>query len=329
MNKQKQKLIVILGPTATGKTKLAVDLARKFNGEIISADSRQVYKGMDLGTGKDLAEYGPQGQNLAKNRASAKAPKGSKRALGVRYHLIDINGPKTVFNVAKYQKLAKQAINSIQQKGELPFLVGGTGLYIDAIVKGYEFNQLKVIKLKVESIRKKLDKLTLDQLLSRLKKIDPVTYNKIDQKNRRRVQRALEIYYESGKTKSELDKQSAPGYDMLILGVKFPLEELYRRIDKRLKERLKEGMISEVKKLHKAGVSWKRLDEFGLEYRFVSRYLRGLITKEEMEEQLRLAIHHFAKRQLTWFKRNQDIKWIKDKKEAEKLIKAFNKKRSV
>lgn len=318
-----KKLVVILGPTATGKTKVAVALARKFNGEIISADSRQVFKGMDLGTGKDLAEYGPQGASRALKVASGRAKLSPTMTAGVPYHLIDIIRPMAEFSVAKYQKLANKAIGEVQSRGRLPLLVGGTGLYIDAIIKGYEFAQVESKKLKVESVRKRLDKLSLAQLLSKLKKIDLETYNKIDQKNRRRVQRALEIYYQTGKTKSETEKQNPPDYDILIIGIKFPLEKIYARIDKRLDDRLEEGMIKEIKKLHRAGVSWKRLDDFGLEYRFVSRYLRGMISQDEMHQQLKNAIHHFAKRQLTWFKRNEDIKWVENEAQAEKLIKKF------
>lgn len=313
MENNHKKLIVIVGPTATGKTRLAVKLARKFKGEIISADSRQVYCGMDIGTGKDLAEYGvdksPRGHSGAK--------KGPKQ---VPYHLIDIIRPKTQFNVAKYQKLAYKAIAEVQNSNKIPFLVGGTGLYVDSVVKGIQLpKRVKDIK----QIRLKLDKLSLKQLLSRLQKIDPETFKVIDQKNRRRVQRALEIYYETGKKKSAQQGMIKPDLDVLILGIKFPLEKIYYKIDSRLEARIKEGMVKEIKKLRKQGVSWKRLDEFGLEYRYVSRYLRGLLTYDEMVEQLRNAIHHFAKRQLTWFNRNKDIVWIENISDAETRIKKF------
>ncbi|MFA6526100.1 MAG: tRNA (adenosine(37)-N6)-dimethylallyltransferase MiaA [Candidatus Buchananbacteria bacterium] len=321
MPSSKPKLIVILGPTATGKTKLAVSLARKFKGEIISADSRQVYRGMDIGTGKDLREYGLKSPSVASKRASGRASGGSKTASAVPYHLIDIIRPQADFNVAKYQKLAYKAIGDVQSRGKLPMLVGGTGLYIDAVIKGYEFMEHGTYNIK--QIRQKLEKLTLAQLLVKLKKIDSETFDKIDKKNRRRVQRAVEIFYETGKTKSEIDKKSPPDYDILVLGIKYPLEKIYGKIDKRLSGRMKEGMIREVKSLRQQGVSWKKLDGFGLEYRYVSRYLRGQITEAEMLEQLKNAIHHFAKRQLTWFKRNQDIIWISGAIEAEKAIKKF------
>ncbi|MFA6422395.1 MAG: tRNA (adenosine(37)-N6)-dimethylallyltransferase MiaA [Candidatus Buchananbacteria bacterium] len=319
--KQNKKFIVILGPTATGKTKLAVKLALKFKGEIVSADSRQVFRGMDIGTGKDLKEYVVA--SGASRGQSAKASKGSKKPAKVPYHLIDIISPNTSFNVAKYQKLAYRAIAEAQKAGNTPFLVGGTGLYIDAITKGFVFNKNDTKKLK--EIRQKLDGKTLPQLLSLLKKIDPETYNKIDQKNRRRVQRALEIYYQTGKTKFESDRQSNPDLDILILGIAMPIEKIYKKIDSRLETRIQEGMIKEVKKLRKRGVSWKKLDEFGLEYRYVSRYLRGILDYNEMIEQLKNEIHHFAKRQVTWFKRNENIIWIKNYREALREIKNFSK----
>jgi len=334
------KLVVVLGPTATGKTKLAVGLADKFNGEVISADSRQVFRGMDLGTGKDLADYyicplsvktGLKSAHGAKLGQSGRGLKGSKKPRQVPYHLIDIISPKTEFNVYKYQKLAYGAIEKVQKQGKLPLLVGGTGLYINAVIKGYEFQSHEAQNRKygadniknLKQLRLKLDKLTLAQLLARLKKIDPETYQKIDQKNRRRVQRALEIYYQSGQKKSEHDKQAGSKYDLLILGIDFPIDEITRRINLRLDTRLKDGMVKEIKKLHRQGVSWKRLDEFGLEYRYISRYLRGFLTYEQAIEELKKEIRRFAKRQLTWFKRNQDIIWLKTQTQAEKAIRKF------
>lgn len=295
------KLVVILGPTACGKTKIATVLAHKYNGEIVSADSRQVYKGMDIGTGKDLADY---------------TINGSK----VPYHLIDIVDPETNFNVAQYQKLAYQAIDNILSRGKVPFLVGGTGLYIDAVTKNYQFNEITPDKQEV--IRKKLDKWSLERLLKELKLKDPATFEKIDQKNRRRVQRALEIFLETGESKKK-NPLGDVKYDIFFIGVKYPLEKIYQKIDSRLADRVDAGMIAEVKKLRKAGVSFKRLDDFGLEYRYVSRYLKGELSHDEMILQLKQAIHHFAKRQLTWFKRNKNIIWVPSLTEAHRLLKKF------
>ncbi|MFA6227873.1 MAG: tRNA (adenosine(37)-N6)-dimethylallyltransferase MiaA [Patescibacteria group bacterium] len=328
-----KKLIVILGPTATGKTRLAVALARRFGGEIISADSRQVYRGMDIGTGKDLQEYVLTGSAVKSTGRTGRALKGhSGRVLGghkttgnMPYHLIDIIQPMTPFNVAKYQKLAYRSIEGVLARGKVPILCGGTGLYIDAVTRGYEFGGALADK-ELKALRNRLDKLSLPRLLARLKKIDLPTYKTIDRKNRRRVQRAVEIYYQTGRKKSVGDRPVKSDYDLLIIGVKFPLAEIYRRIDSRLETRIKEGMIKEIKKLRRQGVSWKRLEEFGLEYRYVSRYLRGLIGYREMLEQLRNEIHHFAKRQLTWFKRNKDIVWVNEPQEAERAIDGFLKK---
>lgn len=357
---KKEKLVVILGPTATGKTKLAVSLALKYDGEIVSADSRQVFRGMDLGTGKDLADYivdlskknGRELQNIinsyqldnsdktaglakiplkkghrAPNGISAVVTRGHLKSFKVPYHLIDIIEPMTPFNVAKYQKLAYKAIDGIISKNRLPFLVGGTGLYLDAVVENFIFGSV-VSKADLEKIRQRLDRLTLSQLLGLLKKVDPETYKIIDKKNRRRVQRAVEIYESSGQKKSAVSNRGQRPYQTLIIGLKFPLEEIYKKIDSRLDNRLREGMVTEIKRLRQKGVSWKRLEEFGLEYRYVSRYVRGLIDYETMIEQLKTEIHHFAKRQLTWFRRNQDIFWIDSLKTADKLIKDFLKNKN-
>ncbi|MEI6627528.1 MAG: tRNA (N6-isopentenyl adenosine(37)-C2)-methylthiotransferase MiaB [bacterium] len=301
------KLVVVVGPTACGKTKIGAQLAHKFDGEIVGADSRQVFRGMTIGTGKDLADY---------QIGRAKVP----------YHLIDIVNPNTDFNVSKFQKRAYRAINGIMAQGKLPFLVGGTGLYVDAVTKGYNFAGAKVTDAEIKLIRIKLEKMTLAQLLAQLKKCDPKTFEIIDQKNRRRVQRALEIFLTTGGSKAENIANQKPPYDVLYLGVKFSLEEIYQRIDSRLEARIKEGMVKEINRLRKQGVSWKRLDDFGLEYRFISRYLRGKLTYEQAIEELKLAIHYFAKRQITWFKRNQNIHWITSIQEGEKLVKSFIKK---
>ncbi|MFA6254453.1 MAG: tRNA (N6-isopentenyl adenosine(37)-C2)-methylthiotransferase MiaB [Patescibacteria group bacterium] len=292
------KVVVVLGTTSAGKTKLAVKLAKKFNGEIISADSRQVYQGMDIGTGKDLAEYGK-----------------------VPYHLIDVADPKAQFTVARWQKSAYEAINDILKRGKLPIVCGGTGLYISALVEGYNLSETRDQR---PEIRDRLDNLSLKQLLIKLKKVDSKTFGVIDKKNRRRVQRALEIYYQSGIPKSEQPKNQKPPYEFLQLGMTFPKPFLHQRIDQRLKHRLeKEGMIAEIKRLHRQGVSWQRLDDFGLEYRFVSRYLKKEINQEEMFSSLSRAIKDFAKRQMTWFRRDKKILWLKNYKQAEILVKKF------
>ena len=330
-NGVKGKIIVILGPTSSGKTKLAVKLAKKYNGEIVSADSRQVYRGMDVGTGKDLAEYIIKSQiPSTKSQINSKFKIQNSKLRMIPYHLIDVISPKKQFTVADYQKMAYKAIEDILSRGKLPIICGGTGLYISAVVEGFQFPMLKATSYKLQATRNRLDKLTLKQLLQKLKQVDPKTYKIIDRNNRRRVQRGLEIYYQTGQPKSAWLKKQPPPYDFLLLGLSFPQEILRQRINQRLKHRLeKEGLISEVKRLHQQKVSWKRLEDFGLEYRWVSRYLQGKIDSEGMYQKLLKAIVDFAKRQMTWFsrqlsgKRGKGIKWIRNQKEAEGLIAKF------
>ena len=291
----KEKVLVIVGPTASGKTKLAVGLARRFNGEIVSADSRQVYRGMDIGTGKDLKEYGT-----------------------IKYYCIDIASPKRQFTVAQFKRCAEAAIQDIVKRGRLPIVVGGSGLYISALVDGL---QLQTGKPDAE-IRKRLGKKTLVQLLALLKRVDLTTYKVIDKKNRRRVERALEIYYQTGKRKSQIARRTVSPYDFLQIGVVVPKEKLKKNIAKRLQQRLEQaGMIDEVRRLRRQGVNFKRLEDFGLEYRYIARYLQKKITYEEMVEQLQKAIWQFSKRQMTWFKRDPRIIWVTIGREAVSQIK--------
>jgi len=293
MNK---KLIVILGPTSSGKSDLAVRLAKKFNGEIISADSRQVYKGMDIGTGKI-----------------------TKREMrGIPHYLLDVASPKRKFTVIQYRKLALEAINKIQRKNKIPFLVGGTGFYIQAVIDGILIPEV----LPDWQLRKKLGKKPVEKLYQILKKLDPKRAKTIERKNKRRLIRALEIIIKTKKPVPSLKKQPLP-YPVLMIGIKKSFKELKKLIKKRLLKRLKQGMVSEVKKLRKSGVSWKRLDEFGLEYRYLSRYLQGKLNKQDMIEKLQKESEHFAKRQMTWFKRDKRIKWVKNYNIADNLAKNF------
>jgi len=302
--KNDKKIIVILGPTASGKTKLAVELAEKFNGEIVSADSRQVYRGMDIGTGKDLAEY------------------------SVPYHLIDVVNPKLRFDLAQYQKLAFAAIDDILGRGKLPILAGGSGLYLQAVVENYKLSEAK----KDLTLRKELEKLSAVELFLKLKKLAPKLAEKLnqsDKNNKRRLTRYLEIVGQDQNFKSRAGKRK---YDAIIIGINYSRDTLKQRIFKRLLERLKEqNMIGEVEALHRQGLSWKRLEEFGLEYKFIALYLQGKLQYEEMVEKLNQAIYQFAKRQLTWFKRwekqGANINWVKDNKKIEKLVKDYLEKR--
>jgi tRNA dimethylallyltransferase len=288
------KLIVIVGPTSSGKTDLSIKLAKKFNGEVISADSRQVYKGMDIGTGKIT----------------------KKEMQSIPHYLLDVVSPKTRFDVVKYRKLALKAIAKIQKKNKLPILVGGTGFYIQAVIDGIIIPPVKPDW----KLRKKLEKKTSLELFKRLKKLDFKRAKTIEKDNKRRLVRALEIIIKTKKPVPKLKKQPLKA-DILILGIKKDQKELKQLIEKRLLKRLKQGMIAEVKKLHKQGVSWKRLEEFGLEYRYLALYLQNKLSKQEMIKKLQKEIEHYAKRQTTWFKREKRIKWIKSYKETERLLK--------
>jgi tRNA dimethylallyltransferase len=298
--KSKNKILVILGPTASGKTSLAVRLAEKFNGEIVSADSRQVYRGMDIGTGKDLSEY------------------------SVPYHLIDVVSPKIRFDLAKYQEAAFKAIDGILKRGKLPILAGGSGLYLQAVIDNYRLSDIKSDLV----LRKKLDKLNALELFKKLEELAPkmaAKLNQSDKNNKRRLIRYLEILGQDKNFKSRIGKKK---YQALLIGVNISREVLQQRILKRLIDRLKDqDMVGEIKKLRNGGLSWKKLEEFGLEYRFIALYLQNKLQYDEMIEKLNLAIYQFAKRQLTWFKRwekqGAKINWLKDNKKIEKLVKTF------
>jgi len=291
-----KKLITILGPTASGKSALAVKLARKFKGEVISADSRQIYKGMDIGTGKIT----------------------KKEMEGIPHYLLDVVSPKKRFNVIQYRDLALKSIDKIFQRKKIPILCGGTGFYIQSIIDGIIIPEVKPDW----KLRKKLEKKSIKELFGMLKKLDSKRAKNIDKNNPRRLIRAIEIVLKTKKPVPDFQK-NPPVYPVLILGVKKEKEELKKLIEKRLLKRLEQGMIEEVKKLKKSGVSWKKLEEFGLEYRYIGQYLQGKLKYEEMVQLLQKAIEHFAKRQMTWFKRDKRIKWVKSYQQAEKLVKKF------
>ncbi len=291
------KLIVILGPTSSGKTDLAIKLAKKFSGEIVSADSRQVYKGMNIGSGKIT----------------------KKEMQGIPHYLLDIADPKKKFTVSQYQKLASIAIKKIRYRDKIPFLVGGSGFYIQSIIDGIIIPEVKPDW----KLRKDLEKKSNKNLYAMLFKIDIARAKNIDKNNPRRLIRAIEIVLKTGAAVPALSRAEEQKLDVLEIGITKKPNELKKLINKRLLKRLKNGMIVEVKKLKASGLSFKRLEEFGLEYRFVAQYLQNKITYQEMVDNLKKEIEHFAKRQMTWFKRDSRIKWIKNYKEAEKLVKSF------
>lgn len=277
----KPKIIAVVGPTASGKSDLAVELARTFSGEVISADSRQVYRGMDIGTGKITKE----------------------EMKGVRHHLLDVASPKRTFTVAQYKQKADKAIRDIVKRRKLPILCGGTGFYIQAVADGVVLPNVLPNPL----LRKQLAQLSTDELFMHLEKIDPERAATIDAKNPRRLVRAIEIVDGLGKVPI---LHTNPPYETLFIGIEAENDVLRERIHKRLRTRMDQGMIEEVAKLHADGLSWKRMEDLGLEYRYCSRHIQGKIGKDEMLTELEREIAHYAKRQYTWFRKNKRIHWI-------------------
>ena len=278
-----QNLLVIVGTNASGKSELGIRLANHLGGEVVSADSRQIYRGLDLGSGKITPA----------------------QAGTVKHHLIDVADLSEYYSLAQYQRAAYRAINSISGAGKRPLLVGGTGLYISAIVEGYELVDVPPN----DPLRAEFEDLPLAQLVERLEKSDPDAARRIDKSNRRRLIRALEIAA-AGRGDAAAH-QRAPRYHCRQLGLTWPREILEARIEKRLRDRLANGMIEEVAGLRARGVSDTRLDKLGLEYRYIARYLRGeLATRDDLRRELGIAIRQFAKGQLTWFKRDRRIIWL-------------------
>jgi tRNA dimethylallyltransferase len=284
-----KNLVVILGPTASGKTEVAARLAWDLHGEIISADSRQVYRGMDIGTGKDLNQY-------------------IINAKKIPYHMIDIIDPQCEFNLFEFQKRFYKIFSQIRNKGNLPVLVGGTGLYLQAVLSGYKMPPAPP----EPELRKDLDQKSIEELKEIFFAFKSHLHNKTDLEDKQRLIRAIEI--ERARNVKNSEQEESPEIDAAIFGISWERSVLRQRITSRLEERLKHGMIEEVKRLHAAGLSWERLDSFGLEYRYISQYLQNLISFDEMKNKLNTAIHQFAKRQETWFRRMErkgiGIKWI-------------------
>lgn len=295
----KPKVIVIVGPTASGKTAVSIELAKKINGEIISADSMQIYKYMNIGTAKPTAD----------------------EMQGVKHYMLDIVEPDETYNVAKYKKMAENAIEEILAKGKTPIIVGGTGLYINTLVNGIEFLEIEGDTQYRDSLIKKGYEEGAKVLHDELKKVDPESAEVIDANNIRRVARALEIYKVTGKTKTQLDIESRKEvkYDYIMFGLEWPREELYSRIDQRVDIMVKSGLIEEVKWLiENYKVSSTAMQ--GLDYKEVVEYLNGDISYEEMVEKLKIETRHYAKRQLTWFRKDTRIKWVTKEKAVDEII---------
>lgn len=288
-----QKMITILGPTASGKTSLAVALAARIDAEIISADSRQVYRGMTIGTGKDLDDY-RQGDRL------------------IPYHLIDICEPGTKYNLFQYQQDFHLIYNNIVARGVRPILCGGTGLYIESVLKGYALSPVP----QNQALRDKLADKSLAELTEMLEDLKrrnhSVMHNRTDVDTAQRAIRAIEI--ETYNLEHPTDNRTLPPIDSVIIGVDINREERRRKITQRLKQRLEEGMVDEIRQLLDRGIAPENLIYYGLEYKFVTEYVIGKTSYEEMFRQLEIAIHQFAKRQMTWFRgmerRGFTIHWI-------------------
>lgn len=293
-------LITILGPTATGKTKLAAFLASKLNGEIISADSRQVYKFMDIGTGKDLSDYIVDGNS-------------------VPYHLINIAEPTEEFNLYRFKKDFFKAFEKIKVAGKLPFLVGGTGMYLSAILQNYKLNKADFSQYRITELENYSEEKLREILIS----LNPKQHNITDLIDKERTIKAI-LVEEANRFDENQDKASVSS---LTIGIKLDRDEIKRRITARLKKRLDEGMIDEVKNLLDMGISHNKLSFFGLEYKFISQYLKDELNYNDMYQKLNSAIHSFAKRQMTWFRKMEregvKIKWF-DGKDYNEVLNFIN-----
>ncbi len=296
----KPNIYVIGGPTASGKSKLAVELAKRINGEIISADSMQIYKGMNIGTAK-----------LTKEEMQ-----------GIKHHLLDFVSPEERYSVANFKTDAKIKIEEILKKGKTPIIVGGTGLYIDSMIYGIEFQDEKIDKEYREELNELAEKEGLERLYEEARKIDPEAMKKISINDKKRIIRVLEIYHKTGKTKTEVEKESRKNeikYNYKMFAITMNREKLYERIEKRVDQMIEQGLIEEVQsilnKYHKFPTAMQ-----GLGYKEVVEYLENKLTKEEMIEKIKKKTRHYAKRQLTWFRKNKETIWLDGEKPLEKNL---------
>ncbi|HUD02981.1 MAG TPA: tRNA (adenosine(37)-N6)-dimethylallyltransferase MiaA [Candidatus Paceibacterota bacterium] len=302
----KPRVVAVVGPTSSGKTALGIYLAQKLRGEVISADSRQVYKGLNIGAGKVT----------------------KKEMTGIPHHLLDIASPKRVFSADDFKKLGERAITMIYHSKKIPIVVGGTGLYADVLLGRMALPEVPPNP----KLRAKLEAKSVAELYALLLKKDPERANNIEPNHKRRLVRALEIADALGKSPAKASAMDAAGsvYDVLWLGLNPPQKILHKKIVQRLHARLKAGMVAEAKKLHAGGLSYKRMEALGLEYRYLARILKSRrapsadkAAEGALLQKLEREIMHYAKRQLRWFKRNPSIVWVKNKSEALKLSKEF------
>jgi tRNA dimethylallyltransferase len=305
MENKLPKIIVIVGPTASGKTDLGLALAKKFDGEIVSVDSRQVYKKMSIGTAK------PKGEWVKDNYVVE----------GITHHLIDIVEPDTDFSLADFKTMATNCIHDILNRKKLPILVGGTGLYVWSIIDNLDIpNTPPNLQLRSE-----LEKKSLPELVTMLQKTDPETYKKIDLKNPRRVLRALEVAISSGQSFFAQRTKSTPLFEALQIGIDIQKEELGNRISRRADNQIKEGLLQETEELVKLGYGWNLPSMSGIGYRQIGYYLRGEMSLPESIEVLKRDTNKYAKRQMTWFKRDKRIQWVKSEnfEVVEEAVKKF------
>lgn len=291
LHRVKPRVIAIVGPTASGKSELAVLLAQKINGEIISTDSRQVYRGLDIATGKIT----------------------QKEMRGVPHHLLDVANPKKTYTVAQFKKAAEKTITDVVARGKTPIICGGTGFYIDALLLGQEFPEVKPDK----KLRERLQTQSAEQLYKKLQKLDLRRAQEVDKHNKVRLIRAIEIAHALGTVPPI--KNHVP-YTVTWFGLKPDPDEMKQRIHDRVISRMKKGMVTEAKKLHKNNLSYKRMRELGLEYKHLADYLQQKISRSELMLCIEKDDIAYAKRQMTWFKRNTEITWIKPN-ETDKLLK--------
>lgn len=302
------KIIAVVGPTASGKTDLGVGLAKKFKGEIIAADSRTVYKYMDIATAKPAGEI-------------EKDEHGREYCLvdGISHYGFDLVDPGKTFTVAEYKDYAVELIKEITARGHLPILVGGTGFYVRSIVDNLEIPRIAPNK----KMRASFENKTLSELIALFKEVDPIGATEVDIKNKRRVMRALEVSILSGKAFSEQKKKGPALFESLVLGLMLEREVLYQRIDECVEKQFEAGLVAETKKLVKRGYLWSLPSMSGIGYKEVGEFLRGEIDLERAKEKIKFRTHDYARRQITWFKKEKNIRWVADKKEVEKLVGEF------
>ncbi len=296
----KDKVIVICGPTASGKTALSIELAKKIDGEIVSADSMQIYKDMNIGTAKPTTEEMQE----------------------IKHYLIDFISPEERYSVADYKIDAKKAIKEIIKKGKTPIIVGGTGLYVDSLIYEIEYPNIEFDENYRKELEKQVQKEGLDKLYEKAKQIDPQAIEKISKNDAKRILRVLEIYHATGKTKTQQEIESRKKeveYDYKVFALNWDREKLYQRINKRVDIMIEQGLIEEVKEISKKYNKFPTAMQ-GLGYKEVVEYLEGNCTKEEMIEKIKKETRHYAKRQLTWFRKNKQTIWLNGANEMQNNI---------